>query len=95
MTTNNDMTREELIIGLRKWLGGAGVRFFTWCKTKHGEISPVYVEDGLPHPVHFREGMSVRNFLTTTEYCKNKDIHWLDNNWAILVEEALNIEDEK
>jgi hypothetical protein len=83
--------RKKLISDLLKWLGKPGVTFFTWCKSEHGEISPCYIEHGFPHPVHLREGMTVRNFLNTTEYCRGKDIHWLDNNWAILVEEALNL----
>ena len=81
--------REELIIGLKAWLGDPGYNFFSWCIREHGEISPVYMQKGVPHPVHLREGMQVRNFLRTTNYCKNKKGHWLDNNWAILVQEAI------
>lgn len=90
-TVGDLMKREEVVKGLKSWLGEPGERYFQWCIDTHGEICCVYNEHGIPHPVHLCEGMQVRNFLRTTDYCKNKDTHWLDDNWAILVQEALNL----
>lgn len=43
----------------------------------------------IPHPVHFREGMQVRNFLRTI-YGDSWTAHDYDNRWAALIEEAIN-----
>jgi len=88
----SEVGKAELLKGLKEWLGESGERFFTWCLEKHGNVSPVYMESGMPHCVHFREGMAVRNFLRTCPVCKNWDTHQLDDNWATLVEEALTYE---
>jgi len=42
----------------------------------------------IPHPVHFREGMQVRNFLRTI-FGETWTAHDYDNRWAKLVEEAI------
>ena len=82
---------------LRKWLGDDGRDFFTELKKNFGNIGTAIlfegkkVMGGIPHPVHFREGMQVRNFLRTLPECKDWDAHDLDNNWASLVEKALGL----
>lgn len=43
----------------------------------------------LPHPVHFREGMQVRNHLRTLDPCQNWSSHELDNCWTAVVERAI------
>lgn len=87
----SEVGKAELLKGLKEWLGTSGERFFTWCYETHGSVSPVYSEGGMPHSVHFREGMTVRNFLRTVPVCKNWDAHQLDDNWADLVGEALEL----
>jgi hypothetical protein len=42
-----------------------------------------------PHPVHFREGMQVRNFMRTCEECKGWSDHDFDNMWKEVVELAI------
>lgn len=43
---------------------------------------------GIPHPVHFREGMTVRNFLRTiTDNAWTA--HEYDNRWADIIEDAI------
>lgn len=42
----------------------------------------------IPHPVHFREGMQVRNFLRTI-FGETWTAHDYDNRWAALIEEAI------
>ena len=43
---------------------------------------------GIPHSVHFREGMQVRNFLRGI-YGDSWTDHDYDNKWAGLVEKAI------
>lgn len=78
---------------VREWLGEEGITFFNECLRDHGTVSPVLSMETamgtLPHPVHFREGMQVRNFLRTLPECEGWDSHDYDNRWAGIVEEAL------
>lgn len=84
--------RKAITDALRSWLGEPGKRFFTWCYEKYGTVSPTYQEEGIPHPVHFREGMQVRNYLRQVSECKDWSCQQLDDNWADLVKEALGVE---
>ena len=56
---------------------------------KHGEISPVFNDHGIPHAVHFQEGMQVRNFLRGLEECEGWTTDDFDDYWAKLVEDAI------
>jgi hypothetical protein len=56
---------------------------------KHGRVDAVFMEGRLPHPVHFREGMTVRNFMRGTGLCEGWDAHDYDDNWVELVELSL------
>ncbi len=80
------MEKKELIVKLRKWLGKAGIDFFSGLKTKYGRVDAIWMEDNIPHVVHFREGMQVRNFLRMHV---DWDSHKLDNEWVGLIEEAI------
>ena len=80
------MKRDELIQKLRKWLKKDGIKFFRDVRAKHGRIDAVWMEGNLPHPVHFREGMQVRNFLR--QHVK-WGAHKLDNEWVGLIEKAI------
>jgi len=80
---------KEIVNKTKEWLKEEGIKFFTDLKEKHGEILAVYNEGGIPHPVHFREGMQVRNFLRGLELCKEWSAHELDDNWANLIEECI------
>lgn len=74
-----------------KWLGKDGIDFFKEMKTQHGRVDPVLTKGGYPHPVHLREGMQVRNFMRSTEYCKEWTDHELDDNWTKLIELCLDL----
>ncbi len=87
----DEETRKVIVEALKIWLGEAGERFFTWCYKKYETVSPVYDEGGIPHPVHFREGMQVRNYLRQLPECKEWTSGQLDDNWADLVQEALEL----
>lgn len=57
---------------------------------EHGRIDAVYMEGRIPHPVHFREGMQIRNFMREQPECKGWTDHEYDDNWVKAVEQALN-----
>ena len=80
------MQRNELVQKLREWLKEDGIKYFTDIKNKYGRIDAIWMDGKIPHPVHFREGMQIRNFL-------RKYVDWdpikLDNEWVGLVEEAI------
>jgi hypothetical protein len=59
-----------LALKVRLWLGEEGKQFFTRVKNEHGTFNAVWMdgaksvhEGGIPHPVHLREGMQLRNFI--------------------------------
>lgn len=49
---------------------------------------------GIPHTVHFREGMAVRNFLRGLEFCKDWTSYQLDDRWSEVVLAALQLCEE-
>ena len=48
-------------------------------------------ENGIPHLVHFREGMVIRNFLRRQRFTRHWDSHRLDNEWATIIEITLKL----
>ena len=83
---------DELLQAVRDWLGEDGLSFFQECLDKHGRVDPILqVQHPVPHPhpVHFREGMQVRNFLRTRPEYKDWDDHQLDERWSEIIEQAL------
>ena len=81
---------EEIVKKTKDWLGEDGIKFFKETKEKYGEIAAVYSEGGIPHSVHFNEGMQVRNFLRSTSLCLNWTHHDLDDNWVKIIEIIIN-----
>jgi hypothetical protein len=77
----------NLIDQLREWLKPEGINHFKQIKEKYGKISAIWDEDGIPHCVHFREGMQVRNQLRIL--IPNMSDHWYDDNWEILIEKTI------
>lgn len=65
------MLNDELYVKtLKIWLGEENVRYFKHLKGLKGSVFPVLKlnmdRKGLPaYPVHFREGMQIRNYLRT------------------------------
>lgn len=63
------MLNDELYVkALKIWLGEENVRYFKHLKDLKGSVFPVLrlnaERKGIPvHPVHFREGMHIRNYL--------------------------------
>jgi hypothetical protein len=84
---------DDLVSAVREWLGEDGINFFQSVKESHGRIDAIWNEGGIPHAVHFREGMEVRNFMRST----GKVDHWscrdLDDLWIEVVEKAIEPEE--
>ena len=93
-----------LVLGCKNFLGEKGMAFFREMMEKHGEVSPVYgdplyseeeVAAGkkqmiIPHPVHFREGMQVRNWMRGHSDTNGwSDIDY-DDRWVPLVQKVLS-----
>jgi hypothetical protein len=79
---------------LASWLGEEGVRYFRHLKGLTGTVSPVLrlnvKRKKIPvHPVHFREGMEIRNYLRSLEECSTWTHADLENRWREIVEEAI------
>lgn len=87
--THMHMITPEICESVKKFLGEDGIAFFTEMVRDHGKVSPVFMKNGIPHCVHFREGMQVRNCLRTSGLCENWSDHDYDNLWAVIVEKVL------
>jgi len=83
----------ELVAYLHDWLGPRGLAFFRRLRRWTGEVSPVFGMKSnrpIPHPVHLREGMTVRNAMRRSGHCESWTDHDLDDNWADAVTAALD-----
>lgn len=94
---------------LLEWLGYDGVAFFQMCADEYDSTAPVWVTtaDGgspdrpralqLPHPVHFREGMQVRNAMREIHRRMGVGLytaHFYDDHWQAAVLAALKMCEE-
>ena len=79
---------DELILPIREWLGERGINHFRRIQEEHGCINAVWNEGGIPHCVHFREGMQIRNKLRELTNYSWTD-HEYDDNWTAIVERAI------
>ncbi len=85
------MIAETLKDKLFKWLGEENLRWFKHLKGLTGTISPVLSlnikRKRIPvHPVHFREGMQIRNWMRHQDECKGWSDIDFDDNWTLLVD---------
>lgn len=80
-----------LIDHVRKFLGEDGAKFFAETKKTHGRYNAVYRDEGspFPHPVHFREGMQVRNAMREHADTEGWSAHDYDDSWVKVVELCL------
>ncbi len=100
---------DDFIEQLLDYLGYDGVAFFRMCKEMSTDIHPYNVvwtevapgEDinlrGVPHPVHFREGMDVRNAMRRIHKEMGQGpygAHFYDNNWQGAVTAAIKMCEE-
>ena len=88
---NKPKPAPDLVTRLRKYLGKGGIHFFWTLLRLTKTVSPVLRTKGMipSHPVHFREGMTVRNWLRDQPECANWTTDDFDNKWADLVEKAV------
>jgi hypothetical protein len=87
---------ENEMSDFKKWLGEEGIRYFRHLKGLKGTAVPVLKLNkeknaGVPvWPVHFREGMQIRNWLRgNTELGKKLDSVELDDCYVSILEEAI------
>jgi len=80
-----------LVQATRDWLGAPGLEVFREYLQVYGRVDPVFKKEGstIPHMVHLREGMQVRNFLRMRSECAGWGAHKLDDFWAEVVTRAI------
>ena len=94
-----EIMREKLsseeMKAFKEWLGESGISFFRHLKGLKGTVIPVLRlnndRKGMPgYPVHFREGMQVRNWLREhTKLGKTLNSIDLDDYYVKIIEEAI------
>ena len=101
---------DDFIEHLLDYLGYDGVAFFRMCmEINSTDIDPLHAvwweeppgKDpnlyGFPHPVHFREGMDVRNAMRRIHREMGQgpyDSHFYDNYWSSAVRAAIKMCEE-
>lgn len=76
------------IPALKQWLGIEGINFFKKIKSEYGQVNAVWDDGGIPHCVHFREGMQIRNKLRELTNYSWSDYEY-DNTWVEIIEECI------
>lgn len=77
-----------LIPELKKWLGVDGLKFFKRIHAEHGKVNAVWDEGGIPHAIHWREGMTIRNKLR--DLTNNTwSVYEYDNTWVDIIKECI------
>lgn len=84
----------KIVQQLREALGPEGMKFFRDVYKKYGKIGALWLDGegpmAIPHSVHFREGMIIRNILRKiTDY--SWTAHEYDDRWEGLTEEAIRM----
>lgn len=87
---------ESLILKVYNWLGKENVRWFKHIKGLKGEVNAVLKlnqkRKGIPaHPIHFREGMRIRNFMRLQEECEGWNSIDFDCAWVFVVEQCIKL----
>lgn len=82
----------QLVSKAKIWLGEDGIKFFQSVEQQYGTIATaVWMEGGIPHAVHFREGMQVRNWLRENS---DWDFDRIENHWDEIVKSVLKAENQ-
>ena len=91
---NNLLTNTEKE-EFKKFLGEEGIRFFRHLKGLKGNVIPVLklnmAKKGMPtYPVHFREGMQIRNWLReNAAFAKDQISIDLDDCYESILEDII------
>lgn len=88
---NRKTQRQDIVERVRGWLKPEGIELFRDYYREHGRVDPVIFNGAVPHPVHFREGMAVRNQIRKMFPGDFTD-HELDGMWVEIVREAIEEE---
>jgi hypothetical protein len=77
-----------------KFLGEENIRWFGHVKGLKGSINTVlhlnYAKKKIPvHPIHFREGMQVRNFLRGLPECKDITFEDMEGYYIEVIEKLI------
>ena len=83
--------RDEVVERVRAWLKPEGINHFRTYQLEYGKVDPVINTNGFQHPVHFREGMLIRNQIRKMfpgDFTDNE----LDDMWVGIVEDAIEEE---
>jgi Tat protein secretion system quality control protein TatD with DNase activity len=88
------MITKELVQHVRAFLGEDGLDFFQDVKEKHGRYDAhwaIHISNGqtIPHIVHLREGMQVRNAMRRHSDTTEWDDHMYDAMWVEVVRRAV------
>lgn len=81
---------EHIIDSVRTWLGEQGHQFFRELYDQHGTLNTAWDEGGIPHAVHFHEGMQVRNFIRSLDNDPEWQQNHFDDVWDPIVLRAIN-----
>ena len=75
---------------IKEWLGREGLSFFREIKEKYGKVNACLEINGIPWPVHMREGMQVRNKLRVLTD-NSWTVYEYDNTWSDVIEASLSL----
>lgn len=85
--------RNQMLKAFVEYLQYDGIAFFQMCVDEYGDLSKaVWNEYGIPHAVHFREGMQIRNYMRSQKYFQKRGEgieHYFDNTWMHFISLAL------
>lgn len=78
---------------LRELMGREFLDGFRHYLVEHGRLDPLLFNKRTPHPVHFMEGMIIRNKMRKISACSGWTEHQLNSCWKEAVLMALYLED--
>ncbi len=83
--------KKAIIKELIEFLQYDGIAFFQMCLDEYGDINCVWNEHGIPHSVHFREGMQIRNWMRRQKYFTRRQTgqHYYDDSYIYFLKLAL------
>ena len=85
---------DSLVNKVFNWLGKENIIWFRHVKNLKGSVNCVlklnFKRKHIPsHPIHFREGMQIRNFMRGTDECKEWNVSDFDNNWSNVIDKCI------
>jgi len=81
---------EELVKYIMENMSVQGLMYFVGILDTFGTLNCV-IPGKIPHPVHFRDGMHVRNMMRESGLCDDWTAHEFDDYWEEVVIEAIKL----